>query len=78
MYIISKIIINLCIYYYSVTILDAITYEPIREFKKTNVIDINFSPKGKFLALYTKFGNFDNNLLLLLLLFKRKHFQLIL
>jgi len=38
-----------------VTILDAITYEPIREFKKTNVIDINFSPKGKFLALYTKF-----------------------
>ncbi|ORX48093.1 eIF2A-domain-containing protein [Piromyces finnis] len=38
-----------------VTILDAISYEPIREFKKTNVIDINFSPKGKFLALYTKF-----------------------
>ncbi len=40
----------------SVTILDAITYEIVREFKKSNVIDINFSPKGKFLALYTKFG----------------------
>ncbi|KAG4086302.1 eIF2A-domain-containing protein [Neocallimastix lanati (nom. inval.)] len=38
-----------------VTIIDAVSYEPIREFKKTNVIDINFSPKGKFLALYTKF-----------------------
>ncbi|OUM62102.1 hypothetical protein PIROE2DRAFT_69538 [Piromyces sp. E2] len=38
-----------------VIILDAVSYEPIREFKKTNVIDINFSPKGKFLALYTKF-----------------------
>jgi len=38
-----------------VIILDAVSYEPIREFKKANVIDINFSPKGKFLALYTKF-----------------------
>jgi len=38
-----------------ITILDAVSYETVREFKKPNVIDINFSPKGKFVALYTKF-----------------------